>query len=120
MATNQTIRSVWILARPLSYAQWLPLKSQTSDGVFPLCHWGVLITELCDQVLVRALARSDGVPPQYFLGDLFELNRLGDLSSVNMTQMVYSWTFVSAQYVGQTSMTNPQIWAEDMYLHYKI
>lgn len=119
METNQTIRNVWILARPLSYAQWLPLKS---DGVFPLCHWGVLVTELCDQVLVRTLARSDGVPPQFPLGDLFELNRLGDLSSVNMTEMVYSrtWTVVSAQYVGQTSMATPQIWAEDMYLRYKI
>jgi hypothetical protein len=78
------------------------------------------VTHVSEQTLVRALARSDGAPPQLPIGHLFELNRLGDLSSVNMTQMVYSWTVVSAQYVGQTCMTNPQIWAEDMYLHYKI
>lgn len=43
---------------PSFRARWLPDPFQASDGVFPLCHWGVLITALEEMVLREIIARA--------------------------------------------------------------
>lgn len=122
MDNSQTSRGVWVLARPLSWSlRLLPLPSQTSDGVFPLCHWGILVTHLPEQMVkdIVADSRAKRGYGAVNLGQLLELNRIEHRSTLNLTEEFssasfgHAWSVVSAQYVGETRMQKAEIWAED-------
>jgi len=112
-------RTVWLLARPLSYSQWLPPLADTSEGKYHLCHWAILVSELYDEELLRA---SVSLPEHICLGDLYELARFGDKNTMhlstgfNVARFRADWSKVSLQQVGFTTMTDHQV-SEEGLIH---
>lgn len=116
-------RSVWIFARPLSGSGVFPASSMVaaSHGHFPLCHWGVLVTEL-SIVDVKALISRDGgssVTDDLKLGVMWELLRRPDnKTTVNKSNpfkvatIKQLWSTLSAQYIGRTLMIDEEVQSE--------
>lgn len=111
--------SVWVFARPLSLARYLPSLGSASDGNFPLCHWGVFVTDLSNidvlAITNRLRATIDNPTTDLELGDLYELERLDKtLYTVKISRPFRvsewrkSWLF-SPQFVGSTEMSFGQI-----------
>jgi hypothetical protein len=116
-------RSVWVFARPLSFARLFSLFEYASYGKFPLSHWGVLVTRRQMNDLKTVLvnggttrlqerAATDGDE----LGIMWELNRIeGDVNTVNVTRpftlalLKSDWTRFSAMYLGSTDKYDIEI-----------
>jgi len=97
-------KSVWILARPVSGANWFPMLAKSSAGKFHLCHWAVLVSNLLIEEIKDGFMRkrrSRFSNSKCNLGTLYELQRIGDQNT--------DWLTVSAEYVGMTPMTNHEI-----------
>jgi len=111
-------KSVWILARPVSGANWFPMLAKSSAGKFHLCHWAVLVSNLLIEEIKDGFMRkrrSRFSNSKCNLGTLYELQRIGDQNTVNISlsfgiaQLDTDWLTVSAEYVGMTPMTNHEI-----------
>lgn len=104
------VLSVWLFARPLSWANIIPALQFVSDGKFPLCHWGVLVTERLlevDNVLVHR-----AVAPGEELGIMYELHRDdSNLNTVHIsrpfssTNLQGEWSSFTAKLIGTTGMS---------------
>ena len=56
----ESIRFVWLFARPLSLTTYFPPLGWVSEGKFHLCHWGVMITKLSDVDIMTIVCSSKG------------------------------------------------------------
>ena len=108
--------SVWLLARPLSWADWIILIQWVSDGKYPLCHWGVLVTPIDvteENAFIQKLADSADTD---IFGTVYELFRdASNQNSVNIKRpftdaiLRAEWPTFSAKYLGTTEMSYEQI-----------
>jgi hypothetical protein len=106
-------RSVWLFARPLSLAYMFAPAALTSASSLPLCHWGVLVTRLEENVVKHHLYeinRTDSSGLEQELGVMWELHRVeGKVSTTNMTSPLkvrhiqHDWYMFSAQMLGETT-----------------
>ncbi len=130
------VRHIYVLARPIQAAGIFSILSQ---GKFPLCHWGVLLSEL------RNLERGDYSPFPSFSGgylststssvdlasrvtplkwgSLFELQR-DPLTNQNKAHVVYDfghtdlhydWKFLSLRKIGATAYHDDEIVARGSF-----
>ena len=112
------IRSVWILAKPLSYALRIRPFAYSSKGKYHLNHWGVLVTHLPDNEL-RPILSSDSEQlsrnPETALGFLLELHQdengmiIIDTTNPLLPKNLRDRPMVSASVVGETSRSNEEI-----------
>ena len=108
-------RSVWLFARPLSWADFIIALQWVSDGKYPLCHWGVLVTHLdiTDEFMRRTPSPTEALD----LGIMYELRR-NDINqnTVNIIRPFSTasaeWRLFSAKYIGTTEMAHEQIEVE--------
>jgi len=116
-------RYVYIVGRPLWIANTLRL-SFLSEGSFPLCHWGTLVTPLDLNVMVKGLGGFNMDPPRTMpLGTLFELAREGDTNDWRMIQdfgdddeLHTDWAVMSVAYIGKTTFTDETIAAKGTWM----
>jgi hypothetical protein len=112
------IRSVWLFARPLSWADFIIALQWVSDGKYPLCHWGVLVTHLditANDEFMRRTPHTSGIDV-LDLGTMYELQR-NDInqntvtvtSPFSTTSLQAEWRLFSAKYIGTTEITLDQI-----------
>lgn len=113
--TAPSERDVMVLARPLSLAS---LGTDVlSQGVFPFCHWGVLVSSLERNDLNGVLSREDGIIYNVTsdLGVLWELWRDGRTNNVHLTRpfrishLDAFWRGHVAIFVGRTERTDDDI-----------
>ena len=116
-------RKVWILARPLSAAKWLPPLVDTSSGKFHLCHWGALIGTTSSNIpdivndvpqLLSSAPKINSSTLRIPLGTLIQLHRVGasstlDISAFSVDQLVKDWTPFSVQLIGETKILESEI-----------
>jgi hypothetical protein len=116
--TDSHPRNVWIFARPLSGTRWFPVTAKSSTGKFHLCHWGILVSEVTVMdVRAISLGRMQNwtSTENVVLGTMYELERLGDKNTVHISRsfgtlkMNEEWRTVSAEYVGDTAMSDVEI-----------
>ena len=112
--------SVWIFARPLSFARKFVPFQFTSNGKYHLCHWGVLVSSLpveeMKNILVEGGKTSTLQSFDYELGQMWELNRIErNTNTVNVTRpfkvshIQADWRPFSAEYLGETPLGRAQI-----------
>jgi len=109
-------RAVFIVGRPLKLARQFSV-SFISDDKFPICHWGLFLTDdrTCDRAWKRYRnTRNPADLPSR--GTLFELLRVeGDKNSCKKTgdfgleDWEEEWDFVSITYAGQTSLSDQHL-----------
>lgn len=109
---DAVVSDVWLLARILE----VPLLSRLSQGSYPLCHWGVLITSLpATQVSVNlnSKGRSEN---DVELGTLYQISRSKDNQNMLrvsgpflLSELRTEWIRPSWSRVGRTTMTHDQI-----------
>jgi hypothetical protein len=105
-------RSVYIVARPTTIAGHL---SSLSQGKFPLCHWGLLITahtetELKTRCLMLNFADIDTSALERW-GTLFELIRTENGNKPQITEfgpgdLLREWGHACIAYVGKTKSSD--------------
>lgn len=109
-------REVFIVGRPLKLARQFSI-SFVSDGKFPVCHWGLFLTNDrdCDKVWKRYRRTKDpnDLPSR---GTYFELLRLeGDKNSCQkiedfgLEEFEAEWGCVSIVYAGRTSVSDERL-----------
>ena len=96
--------------------------TSTSHGKFPLCHWGVLVTELSIvdmKVLILCNGQRWSGLEDTELGVMWELNRtVENLNTVHVyrpfkkSTIRECWNTFSARYMGATEMANERIQLE--------
>jgi len=112
-------RSVWLFARPLSWADFIVALQWVSDGKYPLCHWGVLVTHLDITANDEFMRRTPDISPTQALdlGIMYELRR-NDINqnTVNIIRPFSTasaeWRLFSAKYIGTTEMVHEEIEVE--------
>src|SRR5271154_3675668 len=104
-------RSVWLFARPLSWADFIIALQWVSDGKYPLCHWGVLVTHMDitanDEFMRRNSPQVLSSPDDQDLGIMYELQR-NDINqnTVSITRpfspaaLKAEWRLFSAKKIG--------------------
>src|SRR5438045_8473980 len=80
---NEIFYNVWLLARPLSHTSLIPPLASLSDGKYPLCHWGALITELSVNDIEEHFENRYGSPERN-MGTLYALHRAENQYSANI------------------------------------
>lgn len=119
-------RSVYVIARPLRAAG--PL-APFSDGKFPICHWGLLVTNCSrDEVAsqwtrYRETGKSSLLPP---LGTMIELRRHPDNTNTynlntdfGLCDWYEEWGFnISITYVGVTRRSDSSLAYQGRFYHY--
>src|ERR1700735_5432124 len=105
-------RSVYIVARPTTIAGNL---SSLSQGKFPLCHWGLLVsahteTELKTQCLMLNFADNDTSALERW-GTLFELIRTENGNKPQIKEfgpgdLLREWGHACIAYVGKTKSSD--------------
>jgi hypothetical protein len=112
-------RSVWLFARPLSWADFIIALQWVSDGKYPLCHWGVLVTHLDITANDEFMRRTPHISPTEALdlGIMYELRR-NDINQ-NTVNIIHpfsaasaEWRLFSAKYIGRTEMVHEEIEVE--------
>src|SRR5271167_3003325 len=85
-------RFAYVLARPLTIADRLHL-SFVSEGKLPLCHWGMLVTNMNQGELAEKLRKVYNEQQWSLapLGTMFELVANNSDNSVSMNQLFGSW-----------------------------
>jgi hypothetical protein len=73
-----TAYDVWLFARILE----LPLVGKLSKGSYPLCHWGVLVTELSAADLVGHLGTNVRSQQTVGLGTMYQLSRTAENQNI--------------------------------------
>jgi hypothetical protein len=108
-------RYVYIVGRPLSIATALRV-SFFSEGRFPLCHWGTLVTPLDLNVIVKRLGGFNIQPTTTSLGTLFELVRDRNKNDWRMIpdfgeddELRTDWSVMSVAYIGRTKLSDEVI-----------
>jgi hypothetical protein len=112
--------TVWFFARALSATDVLPALQSLSDGKFPFCHWGVLITTMDISEVMQAIEtlRSNDINglDNMDFGTMYELFRgEGNINSVNISRPVSvkylrsSWATFSARFAGRTTLSQENI-----------
>ena len=121
------VRHVYVLARPIKVAG---VFSVLSHGKFPLCHWGVLLSELEDLATMWCCFPGDGQPrprpenvhgmettPKVW-GSLFELYR-DPTTNQNKPHVVYNfghselhreWQFLALFKVGTAKIRDDELY----------
>jgi hypothetical protein len=110
-------RSVYIIARPLKAAG--PL-SVCSDGKFPVCHWGLLVTSRSrEEVIVQWRKYCETTDPSHLppWGTMIELSRLPDNTNVYNVSTdfgLHEWykmwgPSISIWYVGETGASDSHL-----------
>src|SRR5947207_6055948 len=114
------LRSVYVIARPLHIGGHL---SFLSDGKFPLCHWGLLVTkvkrtEMCNRM--RSLENvAHGVSDIKPWGTMFELQR--DSHNKNTHNVIYNfegeewyieWKHILMAFIGTTNFSDNRLTKE--------
>src|SRR5579859_1554237 len=109
-------RCVWIFARPLTVGGALlsPFLASTSDGNYPLCHWGVLVTESSSTFYDVNLEAQHSIErePLTALWELIPFNnganqvRFQQFSEANAPEGLKKF---SIAYMGRTRLTNQRI-----------
>jgi hypothetical protein len=112
-------RSVFVIARPLEMAG---VFSFSSDGIFPLCHWGLFVTgyhhsDITSQWEAFLETRdTSNLPP---LGTMFELVRLPDnknshqkIEAFGLQDWDAEWGHVAIKYIGETRFTDQDLATE--------
>ena len=119
-------KSVWLFARPLSWADFIIALQWVSDGKYPLCHWAVLVTHMDitanDEFMRRDLAQASSSGNTDW-GIMYELRR-NDINqnTVNIIRpfspaaLQAEWRLFSAKYIGTTEMSHDQIELEGISL----
>jgi hypothetical protein len=117
-----TLRSVWLLARPLSAVTIFPPFAVTSQNKFPLCHWGVLITKLdvsSIEAAMREVSEESQLVEDLILGIMWELHRTQqNTNTVNvsnpfkLSSLKSEWVTFSAEKIGTTLHSDAQIQRE--------
>lgn len=112
---DEIFYNVWLLARPLTRTSFIPPLTSLSDGKYPLCHWGVLITNLSVTDIEYHFENRYGSAERH-LGTLYELRRIDENQhSVNMIQPFLTsdlraeWRRVSKKWLGLTTKSNQEI-----------
>jgi len=108
---KRQLRSVFVLARPLTIADKLRM-SFVSDGKFPLCHWAMLVSRSKEGGMMDKLetVRRGGHGGQ--LGTLFELVRNKSDNTAHMNQyfgpaqLNSDWRYLSIAYIGVTGLSD--------------
>src|SRR5271155_1658919 len=110
--------SVWLFARPLSWADFIIALQWVSDGKYPLCHWGVLVTHLDITANDEFMRRGPHISTSevFDLGIMYELRR-NDINqnTVNVIRpfstksLEAEWRLFSAKYIGTTETHHDQI-----------
>ena len=108
-------RSVFVVARPL---KMLGPLSFSCDGKFPLCHWGLFVSEACSSEITsrwedyQRTRNLSSRPPR---GTLFELVRLGTRNTHNKREDFglevwdAEWGYIDIRYVGDTEVTDKDL-----------
>jgi len=106
-------REVFIVGRPLKLARTFSV-SFVSDGKFPLCHWGLFMTNErdCDRRWTRYQETKDP-NDRPSRGTLFELLRLEDdkiscekKEDFGLEDWEADWNYVCIVYAGRTSFSD--------------
>lgn len=114
-------RSVWVLAKPIDAAG--PF-SFLSEGKWPLCHWGVLVSEYSTvDMRIMWLSRKEMHPGKTLSwGVLFELWRSPNhtntphmVTDFDKEYLVQYWPVSSITFVGETKCQDQQLLEEGMY-----
>jgi hypothetical protein len=110
---------VWLFACPLSITTFIPSSNATSEGSYPLCRWGILVTqmdvaefsEILRCVKERMIEMESREP-----GLMYELrpcsgneNNLQITRAFSVSAVRAQWGAFSAQFVGTRSMTHEEI-----------
>lgn len=114
--------SVWVITRPLSYANLIPPLAFTSIGKIHLHHWGVFVTDLTfldiQVIMQRTRAWEDG---ETSVGALYDLRRDETVNNVNVVRpftlaiIRREWPAFSTQYVRKTDMIHEKIELEGRF-----
>ena len=109
------VRFVYVVARPLKAAG--PL-SFAWEGIFPICHWGILVSSLSGSVLERKIIKSNG--RRGFYGTYFELYRNPAptcplFDNFDLVGFDSKWGYVSLVLVGETSASDARLKKEGNY-----
>lgn len=112
---NHALRSVYIVARPVTKAGYFkPL----SEGKLPFCHWALLVSEHNQSELQKHLISQSEAPstsPKHSWGALYEITK-GDGVMVLMTNENFGrkfgddWQYALIAYVGETSLEDGLIY----------
>jgi hypothetical protein len=108
---KRQLRSVFVLARPLTIADKLRI-SFVSDGILPLCHWAMLVSKTKEPDISDKIqtVKRNGKSGQ--LGTLFELVRHKNDNHAHMNQLFgpielnTDWRLLSIAYVGVTDLSD--------------
>lgn len=119
--------SVWLFARPLSWADFIIALQWVSDGKYPLCHWGVLITHLDITANDEFMRRTQHISSTEVLdfGIMYELRRndinqntLNVIHPFSTASLQTEWRLFSAKYIGTTEIMHEQIELEGTLTKY--
>jgi len=114
--TTSDTRFVYIIARPLQAARNLPFS--VSDGKFPVCHWGILVSGSSEEEIRWStyLETTDAsyLPPW---GTMLELWRYPDNTNTYDLHLNFSldeWYTrwggaISIMYVGETEASDESL-----------
>ena len=113
-------RNVWLLARPTSHAVRFSYLAESSHGSFPLCHWGVLVTDLSLKTFPKVIqSETSASQGSFLLGDLYELfqGERGNATANRTSPFLVNdlrrdWRMVSFKFVGTTLKTDTSIMAQ--------
>ena len=109
---KRRIRSVYIVAKPLRSAGQL---ASLSEGKFPLCHWGLLVSPYNARELHRYIQyRSKNGCGCGDWGTLFEIVRIEGRHEVNKVEhfgsnLLPEWSCFCIAYVGVTQLPDRRI-----------
>jgi hypothetical protein len=101
-------RSVYIIARPTTVAGAL---SSLSQGKFPLCHWGLLVTRHSESELKTQCLLLNIDDNLESWGTLFELIRTEkgnkpQIKDFGPTELLSQWGYACIAYVGKTKSSD--------------
>jgi len=103
-------RSVYIIARPTSVAGGL---SSLSQGKFPLCHWGLLLSPYNEiELRTQCLMLNIDENLETSWGTLFELRRTKDgtnepqITKFGPMELLNAWNYACIAYVGKTKVSD--------------
>lgn len=112
-------RSVFVVARPLKMAGAF---SFSSDGKFPLCHWGLFVADYHHSDVtsqLEAFLKSRDYSNPLPRGTMFELVRLSDnkishqkIEAFGLEDWQAEWGHVAMKYIGKTELTDQDLATE--------
>lgn len=110
-------RSIWVLARPIKAARGF---SFLSEGKFPICHWGLLASDLSPLSFKLRWDSKERIESGADWGTLFELVRdENDKNTVHEVEhfganmeFVTEWKTVAIMFIGTTFLRDADLSAQ--------